>query len=31
MSQTVQEVFVKLYQQKLIYRDYKIINWDPER
>ncbi|PWV43655.1 MAG: valine--tRNA ligase ['Brassica napus' phytoplasma] len=30
LSQTVQEVLVKLYQKKLIYRDYKIINWDPE-
>ncbi|MBP5835988.1 valine--tRNA ligase [Candidatus Phytoplasma meliae] len=30
LSQTVQNVFITLYQKKLIYRDYKIINWDPE-
>ncbi|CCP88206.1 valine--tRNA ligase [Candidatus Phytoplasma solani] len=30
LSKTVQDVFIKLYHQGLIYRDYKIINWDPE-
>lgn len=30
VSKIVQDVFVLLYEQNLIYRDYKIINWDPE-
>ncbi|CAM11477.1 Valyl-tRNA synthetase [Candidatus Phytoplasma australiense] len=30
LSKTVQDVFIKLYHQGLIYRDYKIINWDPK-
>ncbi|WP_349402070.1 valyl-tRNA synthetase [Candidatus Phytoplasma solani] len=30
LNKTVQDVFIKLYHQGLIYRDYKIINWDPE-
>ncbi|MBS2126128.1 valine--tRNA ligase ['Fragaria x ananassa' phyllody phytoplasma] len=30
LSQTVQNVFITLYQKKMIYRGYKIINWDPE-
>ncbi|WP_244609570.1 valine--tRNA ligase ['Cynodon dactylon' phytoplasma] len=29
LSDTVEEVFIKLYKKKMIYRDYKIINWDP--
>ncbi|MDW3617657.1 MAG: valine--tRNA ligase [Candidatus Phytoplasma pruni] len=28
-SQVVEKVFIQLYDKKLIYRDYKIINWDP--
>ncbi|NWN45996.1 valine--tRNA ligase [Candidatus Phytoplasma pruni] len=28
-SQVVEKVFIELYDKKLIYRDYKIINWDP--
>ncbi|XXP77031.1 MAG: valine--tRNA ligase [Lettuce witches'-broom phytoplasma] len=28
-SQVVEQVFIELYDKKLIYRDYKIINWDP--
>lgn len=29
LTETVEKVFIKLYEDKLIYRDYKIINWDP--
>ncbi|MGE9276423.1 MAG: valine--tRNA ligase [Candidatus Phytoplasma pruni] len=28
-SQAVEKVFIQLYDKKLIYRDYKMINWDP--
>nr|KAB8122327.1 valine--tRNA ligase [Candidatus Phytoplasma sacchari] len=28
-SDIVEKVFIKLYKKKMIYRDYKIINWDP--
>lgn len=30
LSKAVVEVFVKLYKQKLIYRDKRLVNWDPE-
>lgn len=29
LSEAVQEVFIKLYEKKLIYRGEYIINWDP--
>ncbi|MDD3026804.1 MAG: valine--tRNA ligase [Erysipelotrichaceae bacterium] len=29
LSEAVKEVFVKLYEQKLLYRGERIINWDP--
>ncbi|TVY12424.1 valine--tRNA ligase [Candidatus Phytoplasma pini] len=29
ISELVEKVFIKLYHDGLIYRDYKIINWDP--
>ena len=29
LSQAVKEVFVKLYEQELLYRGERIINWDP--
>jgi len=29
LSQTVTEVFVKLYQEGLIYRGQRLVNWDP--
>ncbi|MDV3196082.1 MAG: valine--tRNA ligase [Candidatus Phytoplasma stylosanthis] len=29
LKETVSKVFIQLYQDNLIYRDYKIINWDP--
>lgn len=29
LTKTVEKVFIKLYKDNLIYRDYKIINWDP--
>ncbi|ACI53266.1 valyl-tRNA synthetase [Gluconacetobacter diazotrophicus PA1 5] len=29
LSQAVREVFVTLYQQGLIYRDRRLVNWDP--
>jgi valyl-tRNA synthetase len=29
MSRAVVEVFVKLYEQKLIYRGKRLVNWDP--
>ncbi|WCA22639.1 valine--tRNA ligase [Candidatus Phytoplasma oryzae] len=28
-NEIVEKVFIKLYKKKMIYRDYKIINWDP--
>jgi valyl-tRNA synthetase len=30
LSQAVRKVFVRLYKQKLIYRDKRLVNWDPE-
>ncbi|PUE25394.1 valine--tRNA ligase [Limnohabitans sp. JirII-29] len=30
LSKTVTETFVKLYQQGLIYRGKRLVNWDPE-
>ncbi|QDP02205.1 valine--tRNA ligase [Thalassotalea sp. PS06] len=30
MSQAVQEVFVRLYQDDLIYRGKRLVNWDPK-
>ncbi len=30
LSQTVNEVFIKMYNEGLIYRGERIINWDPE-
>ncbi len=30
LNEAVNEVFVKLYEQKLIYRGERIINWDPK-
>ncbi|MCE2596277.1 valine--tRNA ligase [Motilimonas cestriensis] len=30
MSKAVQEVFVKLFQQDLIYRGKRLVNWDPK-
>jgi valyl-tRNA synthetase len=29
ISKIVEESFIELYRKKMIYRDYKIINWDP--
>ena len=29
LSAAVREVFVTLYKQKLIYRDKRLVNWDP--
>lgn len=29
LSRAVREVFVTLYEQKLIYRDRRLVNWDP--
>ena len=29
LSAAVQEVFVQLYKQNLIYRDQRLVNWDP--
>ncbi len=31
LSHAVKEVFIKLYQEGLIYRGERIINWDPEQ
>ncbi|MGE5515940.1 MAG: valine--tRNA ligase [Bacteroidota bacterium] len=30
LSDAVREVFVTLYKQKLIYRDKRLVNWDPK-
>ncbi len=30
LSAAVREVFVRLYEQGLIYRDRRLVNWDPE-
>ncbi len=30
LSKSVTKVFVDLYRKGLIYRDYKMVNWDPE-
>ncbi|MGH7210738.1 MAG: class I tRNA ligase family protein, partial [Acetobacteraceae bacterium] len=30
LSLAVREVFVRLYREKLIYRDRRLVNWDPE-
>ncbi len=30
LSKAVVEVFVKLYKEKLIYRDKRLVNWDPK-
>jgi valyl-tRNA synthetase len=30
LSTAVRKVFVSLYKQKLIYRDKRLVNWDPE-
>ncbi len=30
LNKAVNNVFISLYNEGLIYRDYKIINWDPE-
>ncbi|MFM2344227.1 MAG: hypothetical protein RLZZ210_837 [Pseudomonadota bacterium] len=30
MSNTVVEVFVKLYEDRLIYQGYRLVNWDPK-
>ena len=30
LSSAVREVFVTLYRQKLIYRDRRLVNWDPQ-
>ncbi|KEC57012.1 valine--tRNA ligase [Bartonella rochalimae] len=30
LSQAVREVFVKLYKQGLIYKDKRLVNWDPK-
>ncbi|HTZ70182.1 MAG TPA: valine--tRNA ligase, partial [Acetobacteraceae bacterium] len=30
LSAAVREVFVTLYEQKLIYRDRRLVNWDPK-
>ncbi len=30
LSKAVREVFVKLYKDNLIYRDKRLVNWDPE-
>lgn len=30
MSEAVIEVFIKLYEEGLIYRDYRMVNWDPQ-
>jgi valyl-tRNA synthetase len=29
MNRAVREVFVRLYKEKLIYRDKRLVNWDP--
>ena len=30
LSAAVRRVFVRLYREKLIYRDYRLVNWDPK-
>ena len=30
LSDAVNEVFIKLYEEGLIYKDKRLINWDPE-
>jgi len=30
LSRAVRKVFVELYRQKLIYRDQRLVNWDPK-
>ncbi|HEY5071293.1 MAG TPA: valine--tRNA ligase [Caulobacteraceae bacterium] len=30
LSRAVRQVFVKLYKEKLIYRDKRLVNWDPQ-
>ena len=30
LSEAVLEVFVRLYKQKLIYKDKRLVNWDPK-
>ena len=30
LSEAVRKVFVELYKQDLIYRDKKLVNWDPK-
>ncbi|MHB1864898.1 MAG: valine--tRNA ligase [Candidatus Saccharimonadales bacterium] len=30
LTRCVNEVFVKMYNDNLIYRDYRIVNWDPK-
>ncbi len=30
LSQAVQEVFISLYDRGLIYRGYRLVNWDPQ-
>jgi valyl-tRNA synthetase len=30
LSQAVRQVFVELYRQKLIYKDKRLVNWDPK-
>lgn len=30
LSKSVTKVFIELYNKGLIYRDYKMVNWDPE-
>ena len=30
LSHAVQEVFVRLYEQDLIYRGKRLVNWDPK-
>ncbi len=30
LSQAVREVFIRLYEEKLIYRGMRLVNWDPQ-
>ena len=30
LSEAVRKVFVRLYKDGLIYRDKRLVNWDPE-
>jgi len=30
MSESVIKVFIELYEKNLIYKGYRMVNWDPE-